>query len=218
MAVIVLGALGATGLLATGLARAAGGGRTQQRWRFCAAAAATVCAVALLAGPFAYDLSTIGRAVTGNSASAGPVAATLGSPGSGTSTGGEDLSVDEGLIAYLQEHQGDAEYLVAVQTSKASVPIILATGEPVVTIGGYKSRDPYPTAERLAVLLAAGKLRYVFVAAADGTDSDFSLGEASAETETTLRAALQWVVENGTVVAADEYGGDPGDGTLYRLP
>ena len=50
-----------------------------------------------------------------------------------TATTGEDLSVDEPLLAYLREHQESTKYLVAVQTSTASVPIILATGEPVVT-------------------------------------------------------------------------------------
>ena len=68
-----------------------------------------------------------------------------------------ELDVDEALLTYLTENQGDAKYLVAVQTSTESVPIILATGRPVVTIGGYKSRDPYPSADQLAALVASGE-------------------------------------------------------------
>ena len=106
-----------------------------------------LCGVALLAGPFAYSASTISRAITGNTAAAGPGAGLQRSSGSGSpaSPPAARPPVDEGLIAYLDQNQGDAKYLVAVQATAESVPIILATGEPVVTIGGYKSRDPYPS-------------------------------------------------------------------------
>lgn len=225
-AVAVLGALGGIGVLAITLVRP-GEGRKRQ---VCGVIVGVVCLVALLAGPVAYDVSTIDRAVTGNSAAAGPAATGLGgvgtsgtglavsSAGPATPGGGEDLGADAGLIAYLREHQGQTKYLVAVQTSTASVPIILTTGEPVLTIGGYKSRDPYPTAERLASLVAAGELRYVLVDGDAGSGGSFSFGEATETTEATLRAVLDWVVANGTVVAAEEYGGDSEEGTLYHLP
>ena len=218
VAVIVVGAVGAVALLALSLGRPSSG----RKRRACAAVVVAVCLVALLAGPFAYDLSTVGRSVTGNSAAAGPgitdltaLTADLGS---------------SGLVSYLQAHQGEAKYLVGVQTSEASVPLILATGEPVVTIGGYKSRDPYPTAERLASLVAAGELHYVLVAGAAGESSDtggsggtstalsFSLGEASESTRAVLQATLEWVVEHGTAIPAGDYGGDSSAGTLYYLP
>jgi 4-amino-4-deoxy-L-arabinose transferase-like glycosyltransferase len=210
LAVIVVGVVAAGALLV--LFAYPCGGRIR---RGCAWGATAACLVALLAGPFAYDLSTISRSVNGNSAAAGPIS--KGSLGSSA----DDLSVDEGLVAYLQEHQGDAKYLVAVQTTSASVPLILATGEPVVTIGGYKSRDPVPTAEQLQGMVAAGEVHYVLIKDADVSGSgSFSRapGDSSAATEDTLQAATDWVTEQGTVVPASEYEGNSIDGTLYYLP
>jgi 4-amino-4-deoxy-L-arabinose transferase-like glycosyltransferase len=198
-------------------------------WRISARAVPVVCLAALLAGPLAYDLSTIGRSVTGNAAAAGPgaielvslspgVSTTSGSSGTGSAEA-DELSVDEGLIGYLQKHQGDAKYLVAVQTSAASVPIILATGEPVVTIGGYKSRDPVPTVAQLESIVAAGELHYVLLT----DDSESSASSASAmgsseSTAATLQAVAEWVIARGTIVAAAEYGAQSTGTTLYFLP
>ena len=197
-----------------------------------AGAGVVLCLAALLAGPFAYDLSTISRSVTGNTAAAGPgttadaAAPGLTAPGQSltvsetaassssqaASAGSEDLAVDQELLTYLQQHRADATYLVAVQTSSASVPIILATGQPVVTIGGYKSRDPVPTAAAIQALISAGELHYVLVNG-DGSSSLVS-GDGSSSTKAVLKATLDWVRANGTLVPADEYGGN-GNVTLY---
>ena len=144
MTVIALGAVAAVALFlaATGLIK-----KRAFLW-----GAVVVAAIALLAGPTAYALSTIGRSVTGNQAAAGP--ATGRTTAGGSSTGQE---IDEDLVAYLQENQGSARFLVAVEGSSASVPVILATGEPVVTLGGYKERDPVPTADQLAKIGRRGR-------------------------------------------------------------
>jgi hypothetical protein len=44
-------------------------------------------------------------------------------------------------IAYLKANQGDAKYLVAASSSQTTAAIILATGRPVVTIGGFSGND-----------------------------------------------------------------------------
>jgi 4-amino-4-deoxy-L-arabinose transferase-like glycosyltransferase len=211
-AVMAVGVAGAAVLLGALLWRAGGRGR-----KWCAGLAAATCVVALLAGPFAFDVSTVQRVINGNSAAAGP----MGGKTLGSST--DDLSVDEGLVAYLQEHQGDAKYLVAVQTTSASVPLILATGEPIVTIGGYKSRDPYPTVERLQSMVSAGDLHYVLIKDAGLSTSTSSVAtsdsdDSSDTTDATLAAVTAWVTEQGTIVDVTEYGGDSIDGTLYYLP
>lgn len=230
VAVIVVGVAGAAALLASIWWRPRGRMR-----RVSMAAIAVVCLAALLAGPFAYDLSTVSRSVTGNAAAAGPGAARLGSASAGLATPGQsltttstanaaavgdsttttasDLMVDASLLAYLEQNRQGAKYLVAVQTSTASVPIILATGEPVVTIGGYKSRDPVPTSAQLEALVASGDLRYVLLTD-DGTSS--SSGEGTESTKAILQATVDWVLEHGTVVSASEHGGTAA-GTLYLV-
>ncbi len=207
VAVIALGVAGATALAVSAWWRS--GARPA---RIIAAMAGVLCAAALLAGPFAYDASTVARSVTGNAAAAGPGVATLTSITAPGSNAAAEPGVDQALLAYLREHRGGATYLVAVQTSSTSVPIILATGEPVVTIGGYKSRDPFPTAGQLASLVVSGELRYVLLSDEDMSSS----AEGSESTQTALQATVDWVLAHGAAIAAAEYGG-AADGTLYLV-
>jgi 4-amino-4-deoxy-L-arabinose transferase-like glycosyltransferase len=81
VSVVVLGTAGAAALLVIGpWPRLSGLLRSRTSWigRASAAGVAALCLVALLAGPLAYDLSTVSRSVTGNSAAAGPGAAAPG--------------------------------------------------------------------------------------------------------------------------------------------
>jgi 4-amino-4-deoxy-L-arabinose transferase-like glycosyltransferase len=82
-----------------------------------------------------------------------------GLPGDGT---------DEALIAFLLEHRGSARWIVAAQSANAAAPIQLATGAPVMAMGGFSGSDPWPTADELASLVATGDLRYVLAGGLDG--------------------------------------------------
>ena len=62
--------------------------------------------------------------------------ATRGFGGGGM--GGGQLSSE--LISYLLAHQGSAKYLVAATGSQTRASIIIQTGRPVVTIGGFNGR------------------------------------------------------------------------------
>jgi 4-amino-4-deoxy-L-arabinose transferase-like glycosyltransferase len=210
-AVLVLGIVGAVGLLAVMIIgprpTATSTGSGGRLFRCAAGALAAVTIVALLAGPFAYSVSTIGRSVTGNTAAAGP-------RGGGANTAGNaDVAVDSGLVTYLERNKGQAEYLVAVQATAVSVPIILKTGEPVVTMGGYKSRDPYPTLKEMQALVSSGRLRYVLITSSSSSKASATTSSMS---RATLQAVTDWVLANGKVVDAAEYGGSD-TGTLYLL-
>jgi 4-amino-4-deoxy-L-arabinose transferase-like glycosyltransferase len=215
-------------------------------------ATVTVATAGVLAGPFAYSVSTISRSVSGPFAAAGPAAGALrsgadGGDGGGTgarlvaSTGapsgpmgappgdgapggaaGDNLSVDQGLIAYLQQHQGAAKYLVAVQGSQSAVPIILATGGPVMAMGGFNGGDPAPTLAQLQSMISAGEVHYVLVSGGQGFGGSGRPGGPGGGTGGGSGASgsgiSQWVTENGTVVPASEYGGSSSSGTLYYLP
>lgn len=65
------------------------------------------------------------------------------------------------LLAYLQAHTQDVEYLVAVPSSQAGAPLVLATGRPVLYMGGFSGQDQVVTAEDLQEMVADGRLRYV---------------------------------------------------------
>jgi curved DNA-binding protein CbpA len=97
-------------------------------------------------------------------------------------------SVSAKTIAYLKAHQGSAKYLVAVTGSQTSASVIIATGKPVVTIGGFNGQDPAPTVSQLAAMVKQGELRYVLL-----SDTSSDLGT--------------WVKAHGKVVS----------GSLYRV-
>jgi 4-amino-4-deoxy-L-arabinose transferase-like glycosyltransferase len=165
------------------------------------AMAAVAAAIALGAGPASYSVATAGRALDGNDVTAGPASAGRGgSPGGGTFAGG---GLGSDVIAYLEAHQGSAKYLVAASGSQTTASIIVATGKPVVTIGGFSGRDPAPTVAELAKMVADGELRYVLLTGAGGRGGPGGTGDE-------LSA---WVREHGTAVTD----AGTGAGTLYRV-
>ena len=192
--------------------------------------AAVAAALAVAGAPAAYGVATAGRALDGNNVTAGPagsagaggpggafaLATGGGAPGASGSTGaaaaanapgvlmagGRDGGIGSAMLAYLLAHQGSAKYLVAATGSQTTAGIIIKTGKPVVTIGGFNGGDPAPTVSQLAAMVRKGELRYVLLSAGGFGGPDGG-----------NRAISAWVQQHGTVVT------DAGStsGTLYRV-
>ena len=178
-----------------------------------------VAAVTLLAAPFAYSLTTIGNGRTGAIVAAGPTDGGGGGPGgvgaggvgagAGPGSGARGIgAANSGLIAYLEANQGDATYLVAAFGSQASAPIIIASGKPVITIGGFNGGDPAPTLGEFQSLVASGQVRFLLVGGGGPGGGGGRPGAGG--------SISQWAIENGTLVPATAYGGTA-TGTLYDL-
>ena len=125
--------------------------------------------------------------------SAGPAG---GNPGMGTA--------DAALITYLQEHAAGARWIVAVSGSGSAAAIQLASGLPVMAMGGFNGSDAAPTLEQLQAYVASGELRYVLLGSAGGGGGGGGPGSPS----TSARDA--WITSTCTAV-------DTGSaiGTLY---
>jgi 4-amino-4-deoxy-L-arabinose transferase-like glycosyltransferase len=169
-----------------------------------------VAVASLLAVPTAYAFTAVAHAQTGSIIAAGPTGG--GGRGGGLGGGG---TVDTGLISYLEANQGSATYLVAVFGSGASAPIIIATGRPVITIGGFNGGDPAPTLAQFESLVAHGKVRFVLVGGAGGGPGGGGFG-AGGGGGGGGGSISQWVTQNATEVPATAYGGSSA-GTLYDL-
>jgi len=151
---------------------------------------AIVLAVAvLLAGPAAYALDTIQTAYGGGDPAAGPQVADAGGPGGfgggfgGGRPGGvgasggpgafaagpggagraESGATDSALTDYLVANRGNARWIVAARSAMQAGSIELATGRPVMAMGGFTGSDPAPTLEQLQAYVASGELRFVLV-------------------------------------------------------
>ncbi|HEY7968385.1 MAG TPA: glycosyltransferase family 39 protein [Candidatus Limnocylindrales bacterium] len=154
--------------------------------------AALVIAVGtLLAAPAAYAVQTVQSAYGGGDPSAGPAVANAGGPGSfggrqgaafggggapGAPTGGGgfgaggpgDAVTSSALTDYLAANQGSARWIVAVSSANQAGSIELATGLPVMAMGGFSGGDPTPTLEQLQAYVASGDLRFVIVGGGGG--------------------------------------------------
>jgi 4-amino-4-deoxy-L-arabinose transferase-like glycosyltransferase len=84
----------------------------------------------------------------------------------------ERNKADENLLAYLQANTQDNEYLVAVPSSQVGSALVLASGRPVLYMGGFNGADPVIDAAGLAELVAEGQLRYVLYSAGRNDKQD----------------------------------------------
>jgi 4-amino-4-deoxy-L-arabinose transferase-like glycosyltransferase len=192
--------------------------------------AAVAASVAVLAGPTAYSLATVGNAYSGGSFTAGPASASVGGragpgaggmargmslPGGGRPGGGgpgvgggapnvAPMKLSSQAIAYLEANQGSTKYLVAGDGSMTTAPLIIETGRAVMTIGGFNGSDPTPTVSELAAMVDKGELKYVLVSASGGG------GPGGAGNQ---QAINRWVRAHATAVGGLSIRG----GTLYRV-
>lgn len=118
-----------------------------------------LCAMlALLGGPAAYSIATVGFGRSGANPMAGPRSLT---PPHGTAA----RPFDPRLLRYLRANRDGARYILAASGSDFAAPVGLATGAPVVTLGGFDGSNPAPTVAQLAALLRSGQLHFVLLSA-----------------------------------------------------
>jgi len=72
------------------------------------------------------------------------------------------LQVNQALLDYLQANTQNTEYLMAVPSSMQGSDYVLATGRPVLYLGGFMGVDQVKTPEELAQMVRQGELRYIY--------------------------------------------------------
>jgi 4-amino-4-deoxy-L-arabinose transferase-like glycosyltransferase len=181
---------------------------------------------ASLGGPAGIASLRTGAGSTGPAASLGRGAGPTGASGPGGPS-----NASAALDSYLQSHRDGAEYIVAGFTSSATDSIIIESGDPVVTIGGFNGSDPTPSLARFEQMVRTGEVRYVLVsgvssggptpgpgagvtsfppfsgAAAAGGPGGSGRSQVSSEIE-------QWVLAHGHKVTVP---GDTSGETLYQV-
>ncbi|QCB95576.1 glycosyltransferase family 39 protein [Arthrobacter sp. PAMC25564] len=176
---VLLGALaaGVLVLAAAALPRLAAPG-------FLARTTAAVAVAAALAGPLAYSLATASTAQSGSIVSAGPAATGRGAAGIPPVFGGQGNANGTGvgrgprpggggmggllgagtpssaLVTALETNAGNFIWAAAVVGSNNAAGYQLATGLPVMAVGGFNGTDPAPTLEQFQQLVAGGKIHY----------------------------------------------------------
>jgi 4-amino-4-deoxy-L-arabinose transferase-like glycosyltransferase len=121
------------------------------------------------------------------------------------------LQIDQALLDYLQQNTAGMKYLMAVPSSMSGAAYVLATGRPVLYIGGFNGQDQVVTGADLAQLVAEGQLRYVYW----GGGGPGPSGQSSVSTWVTSQCTVVSGLgsSTGSSGAANRPGGS--QGTLY---
>lgn len=114
---------------------------------------------------------------------------------SGTQSAGGGMGggtqVSSEMITYLKKHQDGATWLLAVSTDQTASSIILESGQPVISMGGWSGSDNAMTLAKLKALVKSGKLHYIIVSSDGG--------------QGTNSAIATWVKAHGTAVKSSAY-------------
>jgi 4-amino-4-deoxy-L-arabinose transferase-like glycosyltransferase len=102
---------------------------------------------------------------------------------------GDAAAIDK-LVSYLRGQRQDERYLLAVPNSMVAAPLIIATGLPVMAVGGFAGRDPILTPDKLQRMVEAKQLRFLMI-------GNF---RRSARTEASQHAINDWVRAHGRPV------------------
>ena len=103
------------------------------------------------------------------------------------------LGGDPKLLAFLQKSHQDEAYLLAAVNARQAAPIIIATGNPVIALGGFTGRDPILTINGLARLVEDRRVRFALV-------GDGSPGLRRIFGEDSQKALVDWIKDNGRLV------------------
>jgi len=134
-----------------------------------------------------------------------------GQAGPGTRTGGflggAGISqVSAELITMLQNGSSGHRWAAAAVTANGAAPLQIASGVPVMAIGGFNGTDPTPTLEEFKALVAQGKIHY-FVGTGSGAGMGPANGGGSRGTSSEISS---WVADNYTAQTVGGY-------TVYDL-
>jgi 4-amino-4-deoxy-L-arabinose transferase-like glycosyltransferase len=207
--VLVAGLVGAAGILAA-----------HHLGRSARVLVAGVALVAVLAGPAAYAVATAATAHSGAIPSAGPASAGLpggvpggagagpgafaggGAPGGSTRGGGggaggllSTSSPSAALVRLLETDADHYRWAAAVVESNQAAGYQLATGDPVMAIGGFNGTDPAPTLAQFRALVRAGSIHWFVTGSGGGAGGGFG---AATDTNTTAAQITTWVEANFT--------------------
>ncbi|MDP4119809.1 MAG: glycosyltransferase family 39 protein [Bacillota bacterium] len=152
----------------------------------CAAVIAGMCLV-----PLAGSTAVLFVPLNGSFPAAG---LELLSGDSQSSMGGlSSQSTSDSLVSFLLKNKTSKQkYLLVVQNSNSAADIIIKTGQPVMSLGGFLGSDNIITLAEFKKLVASGEIRYVMTGGQGGGSSGSDI--------------ISWVEKNGKKVSSSKYG------------
>jgi 4-amino-4-deoxy-L-arabinose transferase-like glycosyltransferase len=103
------------------------------------------------------------------------------------------LAGDPKLIAFLNGSRRDEQFLMAAVNARLAAPIIIATGDPVMALGGFAGRDPILDVDGFARLVAEDRVRFALI-------GEGSQGLRRVYGENHQKELIDWIRANGRPV------------------
>ena len=152
----------------------------------------SVALIGILIAPMVWSFTPMFYQMNGSSPSAGlELSSNRQMEDSGTTK-------DSKLIKFLEANKTNEKYLVAVPSARTyASDLILKTGEPVMTIGGFSGSDQIITVDQFKQLVDSGAIRYAIVNGGAGRGG-FMGGNSNSD-------ITNWIKENGKVVNNSEW-------------
>ncbi len=117
-----------------------------------------------------------------------------GAPGGGVGGflgGGGTSGVSSELVTLLQEGAKGYTWAAAAVTANGAAPVQIASGEPIMAIGGFNGTDPAPSLAEFKELVAQGKIHYFIGSGGGGFGGGFGGGRGGTSNE-----IATWVADN----------------------
>jgi 4-amino-4-deoxy-L-arabinose transferase-like glycosyltransferase len=103
--------------------------------------------------------------------------------------GGGISGVSSDLVTLLQQGAKGYTWAAAAVTANGAAPLQIASGEPIMAIGGFNGTDPAPSLAEFKQLVAQGKIHYFIGSGGRG------MGFGGGQNGTSSQIAT-WVSEN----------------------
>ncbi|MCU0297277.1 MAG: hypothetical protein MUF33_02015 [Candidatus Nanopelagicales bacterium] len=172
------------------------------RWRGLLLAALTVAA---LLGPVAFTAQTVSVTHSGSLPTAGPSlggSSRPGAPNGGMANGGpggllDSPEVSNAVVALLNEDADAFTWVAAGIGSQTAAGFQLASGNPVMPIGGFNGSDPSPTLEQFQQWVAQGQIHWFIASSSGGMGPG---GEGSSQITTWVQQTFESVTVDGVTL------------------
>jgi len=155
----------------------------------------SIAFIGVLVAPTVWSFTPIFHRMNGSSPSAG--LELFSSKQNGYSTGSTDNTK---LIKFLEANKKNEKYLVEVPSAMTyGSDLILKTGDPVMTLGGFMGTDPILTLNQFKKLVNDGEVRYAMVSVGTSRGMGFA-GAMGSSTSNSNAAIMSWIKANGKLV------------------
>ncbi|AGK98949.1 glycosyltransferase family 39 protein [Clostridium pasteurianum] len=158
--------------------------------------AVSIAFIAILIAPTVWSFTPIFYKMNGSSPSAG---LELAYNSQGRNSGATN---DSKLINFLETNKTNEKYLVAVPSAMSyGSDLILETGEPIMTIGGFSGSDKIISIDKFKQLVDTGTIRYAMV----NSGSGIGMGSYGFMGSNSNNDLMNWIAQNGKIVPKGEW-------------